>query len=136
MHELLLLLPLPEEVANFFLLSFYVLLYFFYLVKILITAVNFIFIVRFLKEADKSNVIYRYRYIEVTVACLVFLLSIVQICIFAGVIPTTMERERAAHFCEFTTEIFNGMFAFLYAVVVYNDMRRCTHDHYSAMKKV
>ena len=69
------------------------------------------------------------------VANLVFILSIIQIAIYAEGIPTTIEAERAAHFCEFTTEIFNGLFAFIYAVAVYSDVKRCVCEHYADMKK-
>jgi hypothetical protein len=45
-----------------------------------------------------------------------------------------MGAERAAHFAEFTNEIFNGLFALLYAILPYTDVRNQLHDHYFKMK--
>eukprot|EP00013_Stygamoeba_regulata_P000558 CAMPEP_0177633940 /NCGR_PEP_ID=MMETSP0447-20121125/3107_1 /TAXON_ID=0 /ORGANISM="Stygamoeba regulata, Strain BSH-02190019" /LENGTH=282 /DNA_ID=CAMNT_0019135637 /DNA_START=164 /DNA_END=1010 /DNA_ORIENTATION=- len=105
-----------------------------YSVQVLITAVNLFFVVDQTRDANPNGLIYRLRYVEFTVALLVLALSVLQILIFSGAIPTTIEAERAAHFCEFTNEIFNGLFALMYAILAYTNVRKTIVHHYKEMK--
>ena len=89
-----------------------------------------------IESSSTDNVFYRYRYAELTVAALVVGLSALQLLIFAGRIKTGMDAERAAHFCEFVNEIFNGLFALFYAVLTYMDLRKRTSDHCDEMRKL
>jgi hypothetical protein len=71
-----------------------------YSVQILISCVNFVFIVDYISQpANRNTFVYRWRWVELAVAVLVVVLSFIQIFIFRKWIPVSIEPERAAHFC-------------------------------------
>lgn len=43
-------------------------------------------------------------------------LSLLQLALYSELVPTRMGGERSAHFCEFTNELINGIFALDYAI--------------------
>jgi hypothetical protein len=106
-----------------------------YSTQILISSINFVFIFSYLGTKSQTSVFYRYRYLEMLIAFLVLVLSIIQLFIYSGVLKTPMEAERAAHFVEFANEIFNGLFALLYAVATYLDIKEKVDTHYTEMHK-
>jgi len=109
-----------------------------YSVQILITLVDFVFIIgnSFGKDAEKNNSFYKFRWAQIIIASLVFALSWVQIFIYNGSLPVTIEPERAAHFCEFSTEFFNAMFAFMYAMSNYLNKEKDTNRKYEIINSV
>lgn len=56
-------------------------------------------------------------------------LSLLQLFLYSELIPTKMGGERSGHFCEFTNEILNGVFALVYAIVTYNDWQQVLDQH-------
>lgn len=86
-------------------------------IQIVITLVNFIFIWNNIRSKTNRTILYRYRYLEATVAVLLVCLAIFQLLLYSGLLKTKTDGERAAHFCEFVNEIFNGLFALFFAVV-------------------
>ena len=63
------------------------------------------------------------------------IISIMTLVIFTGVFAIPMGPERAAHFCEFTNDIFNGLFALYYAVLSYMDVRSNQQECYDKMTR-
>jgi hypothetical protein len=101
-----------------------------YSVQILISSVNVIFVMSFFRNPDPENVGYKLRYVEITLAVVVLKLSMITLLIYAGLFSAIrMEPERAAHFCEFTNEICNGLFTLAYAVRYFTIARNQIQDH-------
>jgi hypothetical protein len=68
-----------------------------------------------------QQTLYKYRYVEFTIAITVFVASILQLLIYSGAIKTGIEAERASHFLEFSIEGANAFFTAIFAVVAYLD---------------
>ena len=107
-----------------------------YTVQLLITGVNLVFVINYTRSANPQAMVYRLRNIEIGVAIFGLILSILTLIIFTGAIPMNMEKERAAHFCEFANDIFNGTFALCYAVLCYMDVRITQQECYEKMTRV
>jgi hypothetical protein len=105
-----------------------------YSIQVLISAMNMIFVNTYIRAASSTSMVYRFRYLEYVVLTLVLALSLFQLSVYAGAPRVEMGAERAAHFAEFTNEIFNGLFALLYAILSYTDVRNQLQDHYLKMK--
>jgi hypothetical protein len=101
--------------------------YFEYSLQILITCVNFFFI---------SSTDTKYLYVQRSIAFGVLALSVMQICIYSGLVETGIEPERAAHFCEFSNEIFNGLFALGYSISIFQRFHNDVKMHYVEMHKL
>jgi hypothetical protein len=106
-----------------------------YSVQILISSVNMVFLRHYLRMADKESPVYRFRNVARAVSWTVTALSVFTLILYTGAIEVRMGPERSAHFCEFINEIFNGMFAFCYAVYFYCDVRRQLDEHYISMRR-
>jgi hypothetical protein len=107
-----------------------------YTVQILISGVNIIFLQSYMnRNGDPESMVYKLRYLEMTVALLVLGLSMLTLVLYTGVIPLKIESERAAHFCEFTNEIFNGIFALAYAISCFTDVRNKLEKNRMGMVK-
>ena len=105
-----------------------------YSIQVLISGVNVFFLNTYVRAASNSSMVYRLRHVEFVVLILVWGLSLFQLSLYAGFPKVSMGAERAAHFCEFINEIFNGLFALVYAVLSYTDVRQQLQEHYIAMK--
>jgi len=107
-----------------------------YSVQILISWVNIIFLRSYMIRAANTGPksMYRCGGLEMAVASAVLGLAMFTLVVYTGVIPTDMGPERAAHFCEFINEIFNGVFALAYATFCYNETKKELDQHYKGMK--
>jgi len=107
-----------------------------YSIQILISWVNIIFLRSYMIRAANTgpNSMYRCGSVEMAVALAVLGLAMFTLIVYTGVIPTDMGPERAAHFCEFINEIFNGLFALAYATFCYKDANKQLNQHYKGMK--
>lgn len=105
-----------------------------YTVQVTISAVNLIFLNTYVQSASPESFVYKYQTVEVVVLCMVLVFSIFQLSLYAGYPVTRIGGERAAHFAEFVTEIFNGMFALLFAALSYSDVDKQLEEHQAAMK--
>lgn len=106
-----------------------------YTVQILITLVNVVFIQNSTPMGNRKVGRCRLYQIEIGVATVGLIISIMTLVIFTGVFSIPMGRERAAHFCEFTNDIFNGLFALYYAVLSYMDVRSNQQECYDKMTR-
>lgn len=97
-----------------------------YSIQLLVSGVNILFI--------NQSASPRQRTIERVVLCLVMGLSVLQLALYSGQPPVAMGPERSAHFCEFTTEIFNGLFALLYALQCYKEVQANISSHALVMR--
>jgi hypothetical protein len=119
-----------------------------YILQILISAVNWIFVHHLTTTTTtttttsalhggrigggrggrrSSNNALLLRHYEIGAASVIVALSIVTVFLYSGILPMgTVEPERAGHFAEFVNEIGNGLFAFLYATVSYMDATTTT----------
>lgn len=103
-----------------------------YSVQIPITIINFVFVLN--SPVAKNNAsILRYRYIEIGLALVTFVVSIFQIVIYAEAIETAMEGERAAHFFEFVLESVNAAFVLWFAGLMYTKLDKDCETHYANM---
>ena len=101
-----------------------------YSVQILISGVNVIFVMSYFRHPDPKDVGFKLRHVEIILAILVLKLSIVTLVIYSGVFTSiSMGPERAAHFCEFTNEICNGLFTLAYAGRYFTSVRNQIQDH-------
>jgi len=105
-----------------------------YSTQILITSVNLIFLSSYLKNAKAGDVVSRLRQLEFFVVFMMVLFSMFQLILYGGLVPVAMGPERAAHFCEFTNEIVNGIFALMYAILIYNDVRQQLLQHNNTIR--
>jgi len=104
-----------------------------YSIQILITAIDFLFIFRF--NGDQENKMFKYSKF-VFASCICFM-SWVQIFIYAGSFPTGgMEAERAAHFCEFSVESANALFALMFGYQLYNKYSSDLDCHEQNMRAI
>jgi len=112
-----------------------------YSIQIFVTGVNIIFVTDYIRKAYKNpeGLFKRYpllnklRWIELIVSGPVLLLSVLQLFIYSGLIPVTIEAERAGHFCEFVNEIVNGFFALIYTVTLYWGLESKLENHYRSL---
>jgi hypothetical protein len=104
-----------------------------YLVQIPITCVNLIFVNQTMNttglESKESITTRISRWTESGSSHAVLLLSVFQLLLYSSFIPVNMGNERSAHFCEFTNELVNGIFALKYAIVCYNEWKNQLDQH-------
>eukprot|EP01091_Cochliopodium_minus_P014457 TRINITY_DN4904_c0_g1_i1.p1 TRINITY_DN4904_c0_g1~~TRINITY_DN4904_c0_g1_i1.p1 ORF type:complete len:316 (+),score=57.57 TRINITY_DN4904_c0_g1_i1:388-1335(+) len=106
-----------------------------YTSQIIISSVNLLFII---KNFKKNKTIPRwetiYNKIYLVVAIAVILLSILNLMIYAEAFDVGMEAERAAHFCEFSNEIVNGLFALIFSIRLLRSVNNKMDNVYSKIK--
>lgn len=107
-----------------------------YSAQITLTAANFLFI--FLLPRQPTSTLVqtwkRFRIVEIVVVACFMVVAILKFLVYLSVIVTDMEPERAAHFFEFTGEMANAVFAFVFAFLLYADFRAVEHAHDHQMK--
>ena len=82
-----------------------------YSTQLFITITDFIFI---FGTKDKTSALYKYRYYEFVLISISLCLNGIKLLVYGDVIETQMGGERAAHFFEYTGEMFNDIFAFMF----------------------
>lgn len=105
-----------------------------YSVQVTISAVNLIFLNTYVQSSSSTSVVYKFRNVEAVVLWLVLVFSIFQLSLFAGYPTPKIGSERAAHFAEYTTEMFNGSFTLLFAALSYSDVAVQLEAHEEATK--
>jgi len=93
-----------------------------YCLQILITMIDFMFVIK--GQGGKNSGPVKCRGIKMIFAVLTLALSVIQILIYGNVIQVPMEPERAGHFCEFSNEIANALFALLYGFQMYTEVNQ------------
>ena len=103
-----------------------------YSAQILISCVNFLFIIKAKKEKEENTKFEkRFGTFKMSVVFFSVLLSILNLLIFAKAFNVNMEPERAAHFCEFINESVNACFAMVFAVQLLREVEREISKIYS-----
>ena len=78
---------------------------------------------------QSSSWVYELRHMEMSVAIAVVVATIWMMLLYAEICPTKIGGERAAHFVEFATDVVNGIFALVYAMLSYNDLHSRLSEH-------
>ncbi len=86
--------------------------------QIFLTISDLFFILNQFK--NKDNILYKYRYIEVSLVILLLCASVVKLLVFGDIFGFP-QAERVAHFIEFTGEMTNAIFAFLFTYLLYKE---------------
>jgi hypothetical protein len=104
-----------------------------YSAQIFVSCVNIIFTLNFIRQKGgafkKLKWLNNFRWLELIIALPIVMLSCLQIFIYAGILPITIEPERGAHFCEFS----NALFALTYSVFIYHDLGKRMQEDYLRM---
>ena len=96
-----------------------------YSAQILISCVNFLFIIKAKKEKEENTIPEQnFLNFKTFIAFLSTLLSIFNLLVYAKAFNVNMEPERAAHFCEFINESVNACFAMVFAVQLLREVER------------
>ena len=90
-----------------------------YAVQCCVTITSFIFI---FGNQDKTNVLYKYRYLEAVLITASLALCIMKLFFYGEVIEVEMGGERSAHFFEYSGEMFNDIFAFMFTLIRLRDV--------------
>ena len=85
-----------------------------YSAQYFVTLTSFAFI---FGNQDKKGVLYKYRYYEAALIVISLSMSILKLFIYGEVIEIEMGGERAAHFFEYTGEMFNDVFALVFTII-------------------
>ena len=85
-----------------------------YSVQFCVTFTSFAFI---FGNQDKTSVLYKYRYFEAGLVCLSLAMAGLKLLVYGEVIEFEIGAERAAHFFEYTGEMFNDAFALAFTII-------------------
>lgn len=109
-----------------------------YTAQVLISAVGIIFLNNYFRgtASATASLVYEWRNFEYAVLVVLLMFSLFQFSIYTGHPKVSMASERAAHFCEFVNEILNAMFALLYALLSYTEIRDKLNQHCSQFEAV
>ena len=109
-----------------------------YTVLILITGVNFVFVLKSSASIGNKEVLgFRLYDVLMGIAVVAMIISIMTLVIYKGAFKSlVMPKGRAAHFCEFAIDIFNGLFALYYTAFSYMDVRINQRECYMKMTQV
>lgn len=83
-----------------------------------LTLSDFFFILN--QFQNKDNILYKYRFIEITIVIFILIASVFKLLIF-GELFNIQQPERFAHFIEFAGEMANALFAFMFTYILYKD---------------
>jgi hypothetical protein len=85
-----------------------------YSIQFCVTFTSFAFI---FGNQDKTSALYKYRYYEAGIVCISLVMACLKLFIYGGVIEFDMGAERAAHFFEYSGEMFNDLFALAFTII-------------------
>ncbi len=91
-----------------------------YSVQFCVTFTSFAFI---FGNQDKTSVLYKYRYYEAGIVCISLVMACLKLFVYGEVIEFEMGAERAAHFFEYSGEMFNDVFALAFTVIRLNAVK-------------
>ena len=66
---------------------------------------------------DNTSILYKYRYYEAVLIIISVILCGLKLLVYGEVIEMAIGGERAAHFFEYTGEMFNDIFAFMFSFI-------------------
>jgi hypothetical protein len=107
-----------------------------YSAQILITLLDFVFIINYVKSSTSGTWVYKLRHFEIGLAAVTLVLSILQFLVYTDVIPTEPGGERSGHFFEFSIEAANAAFVLWFAIISYLQMDTDAYTHYQKMHSV
>ena len=91
-----------------------------YAVQLLVTLTGFAFI---FGNQDKTSVLYKFRYLEVGLVAISFVMAVLKLTVYGEVIELEVGEERGAHYFEYTGEMFNDVFALVFTVIRYQSIQ-------------
>jgi len=86
-----------------------------------VTLTSFVFI---FGNKDKTSVLYRYRYLEAGLVCISLAIASLKLFVYGEVIEFEMGGERAAHYFEYSGELFNDIFAIMFTYIRYQQAQQ------------
>jgi len=110
-----------------------------YIAQIFISFSNILFTINFIfgppsRNADIFRILNKYKYLELCISAVSFILSIFNILIYSCAIPNA-EPEHSGHYFEFSIEIVNVSYILLIIYFVYQDLEEKIDRHYVLMHK-
>jgi len=85
-----------------------------YSIQFCVTFTSFAFI---FGNQDKTSALYKYRYYEAAIVCISLVMACLKLFVYGEVIEFDMGGERAAHFFEYSGEMFNDVFALAFTII-------------------
>ena len=85
-----------------------------YSIQFCVTFTSFAFI---FGNQDKKSALYKYRYYEAGLVCISLIIACLKLFVYGEVIEFEMGGERAAHFFEYSGEMFNDAFALAFTII-------------------
>ena len=92
-----------------------------YSIQLFVTLTSFVFI---FGNKDKTSVLYRYRYLEAGLVCISLAIASLKLFVYGEVIEFEMGGERAAHYFEYSGELFNDIFAIMFTYIRYQQAQQ------------
>lgn len=87
--------------------------------QVFLTSIDLIFI--WIQFKDKTNPLYKYRFIEIGLVVVMLIFSITKLFIYGGILRIgNHDPEQTAHFLEFIGEIVNSLFALIFLMTIYS----------------
>lgn len=90
--------------------------------QIFITLSDILFIFHQFKKAE-NNILYKFRFWELGLVLFFALGAVMKLLIFGEVIRMGIDAEQAAHFFEYSGEMVNTIFAFVFTLVMYKECK-------------
>ncbi len=100
-----------------------------YASQITVTLANFAFILPGYRETKKSIFV-----VTVALQCALLASAILKLLFYTSVIYSDIGPERASHFFEFTGEMVNSMWAFIFAFAVFLRLTKSQELHDTSLK--
>ena len=95
-----------------------------YASQITVTLANFIFI--FPNRKSYKPLVFAFSFV---LACVLLVCAILKLIFYVDLIATEVGPERASHFFEFTGEMVNSLWAFIYALTVFMSLSASQERH-------
>ena len=92
-----------------------------YSIQFCVTFTSFAFI---FGNQDKTSALYKYRYYEAGIVCISLILACLKLFVYGSVIEFDMGAERAAHFFEYSGEMFNDVFALAFTIIRFTAVKK------------
>ncbi len=100
-----------------------------YASQITVTVANFAFILPGYREGKRSVFV-----VSIVLQCALLAAAIVKLLFYVSVIESSIGPERSSHFFEFTGEMVNSMWAFVFAFAVFLKLTKSQEQHDTTLK--
>lgn len=100
-----------------------------YASQITVTLANYVFIIRGTADSTRLSI-----GLQMGFATLLLFMAIFKVLFYVEVFPVPMGGERASHFFEFTGEMANSMWAFIFALKQFVELSKVQRRHDTSLK--